>query len=54
MATKQTKKSQSAHQHELLENPEEIKGRLERGEAFIRKNSKIFGVTFSKAIERYC
>lgn len=43
MATKQTKKSQSAHQHELLENPEEIKGRLERGEAFIKKNSKIFG-----------
>ncbi|MCS4435530.1 tetratricopeptide repeat protein [Aquiflexum gelatinilyticum] len=43
MATKQTKKSQSEHQHELLENPEEIKGRLERGEAFIRKNSKIFG-----------
>ena len=43
MATKQTQKSQSAHKHELLENPEEIKGRLERGEAFIRKNSKIFG-----------
>jgi len=43
MATKQTKKSQSAHKHELLENPEEIKGRLERGEAFIKQNSKIFG-----------
>jgi tetratricopeptide (TPR) repeat protein len=43
MATKQTNKSQSEHQNDLLENPEEIKGRLERGEAFIRKNSKIFG-----------
>jgi tetratricopeptide (TPR) repeat protein len=43
MATKQTKKSQSAHQNDLLENPEEIKGRLERGEAYIKKNSKIFG-----------
>ena len=43
MATKQTKKSQSVHKHELLENPEEIKGRLERGEAFIKENSKIFG-----------
>lgn len=43
MATKQTKNTQSGHKHELLENPEEIKGRLERGEAFIKKNSKIVG-----------
>jgi tetratricopeptide (TPR) repeat protein len=50
MATKQTKKSQSVHKNELLENPEEIKGRLERGEAFIKKNSKIFGAALAGVI----
>lgn len=40
---KKTKKAQKEQGSELLENPEEIAGRLGRGEAFLRKNSKIFG-----------
>ncbi|RZS95555.1 tetratricopeptide repeat protein [Cecembia calidifontis] len=42
MAKKQTKKAPEV-EYELLEKPEEIAGRLERGEAFIKKNSKVFG-----------
>lgn len=41
MAKKQTKNSEV--EYELLENPEVIASRLERGEDFVRKNSKIFG-----------
>lgn len=41
MAKKQTKKSEV--EYELLENPEVIASRLERGEDFVKKNSKIFG-----------
>ncbi|AFL83788.1 tetratricopeptide repeat protein [Belliella baltica DSM 15883] len=41
MAKKQTKNSEA--EYELLENPEVIASRLERGEDFVRKNSKIFG-----------
>ncbi len=43
MAKKNIKKGQTEQQNELLENPEVIATRLERGEAFLRKNSKIFG-----------
>ncbi|TVP48293.1 MAG: cytochrome C biosynthesis protein [Mongoliibacter sp.] len=42
MAKKNQKKAPEV-EYELLEKPEEIAGRLERGEAFVRKNSKIFG-----------
>jgi tetratricopeptide (TPR) repeat protein len=42
MAKKKTKKSQEV-EYELLEKPEEIASRLERGEAFVKKNSKLFG-----------
>ena len=42
MAKKQTKKA-SEIEYELLEKPEVIASRLERGEAFLKKNSKIFG-----------
>jgi tetratricopeptide (TPR) repeat protein len=41
MAKKQTKNSEV--EYELLENPEVIASRLERGENFVKKNSKIFG-----------
>ncbi len=41
MAKKQTKNSEV--EYELLENPEVIASRLERGEAFVKQNSKIFG-----------
>lgn len=42
MAKKTTKKAPNV-EYELLEKPEEIASRLERGEAFVKKNSKIFG-----------
>lgn len=42
MAKKNQKKAPEV-EYELLEKPEEIAGRLERGEAFVKKNSKIFG-----------
>ncbi|WP_373497274.1 tol-pal system YbgF family protein [Aquiflexum sp.] len=42
MAKKKTKKA-SEVEYELLEKPEEIAGRLERGELFIKKNSRVFG-----------
>jgi predicted negative regulator of RcsB-dependent stress response len=41
MAKKQTNKGEV--EYELLENPEVIATRLERGEAFLKKNSKIVG-----------
>ncbi|WP_194775497.1 tetratricopeptide repeat protein [Pararhodonellum marinum] len=45
MAKKVTraKKAQVEKGNELLENPEEIADRLQRGELFIKKNSKIVG-----------
>ena len=42
MAKKQNKKAPEV-EYELLEKPEEIASRLERGEAFVKKNSRIFG-----------
>lgn len=42
MAKKNQKKAPEA-EYELLEKPEEIAGRLERGEAFVKKNSRVFG-----------
>lgn len=41
MANKDTKNQDV--EFEILENPEQIKSRLERGEAFLRQNSKVFG-----------
>ncbi|MFD2035085.1 tetratricopeptide repeat protein [Belliella marina] len=41
MAKKETKNSEV--DYELLENPEVIASRLERGENFVRQNSKLFG-----------
>jgi tetratricopeptide (TPR) repeat protein len=41
MAKKHTKKGEA--EYELLENPEVMATRLERGEAFLRQNSKIVG-----------
>lgn len=47
MATKQSKK---ATENELLENPEVIAERIGRGEAFLKKNSKILGGVLIAAI----
>ncbi|ERM84047.1 cytochrome C biosynthesis protein [Rhodonellum psychrophilum GCM71 = DSM 17998] len=43
MTKKHTTKAQDEQANELLENPEVIAERLNRGETFIKKNSKIFG-----------
>jgi TolA-binding protein len=48
MATKQSKKGQD--QTELLENPEVIASRLEKGEDFLKNNSKIFAGVLIAAI----
>ena len=50
MATKQSKKVNPHHQTDILENPEEIADRLTRGEAFLKKNSKILGGVIIAAI----
>ena len=47
MATKQSKK---AADHELLENPEVIAEGIGRGEAFLKKNSKVLGGVVAAAI----
>ncbi|SEG32915.1 tetratricopeptide repeat protein [Algoriphagus boritolerans] len=47
MATKQSKK---ATQNEVLENPEVLAERIGRGEAFLKKNSKILGGVIAVAI----
>lgn len=47
MATKQSKK---ASQNEVLENPEVLAERIGRGEAFLKKNSKILGGVIAAAI----
>ncbi|GMQ26023.1 tetratricopeptide repeat protein [Algoriphagus sp. oki45] len=47
MATKQSKK---AAENELLENPEVIAERIGRGEAFLKKNSKVLGGVLIAAI----
>ena len=47
MATKQSKK---ANQNEVLENPEVLAERIGRGEAFLKKNSKILGGVIAAAI----
>lgn len=47
MATKQSKK---ASQNEVLENPEVIAERISRGEAFFKKNSRVFGGVIAAAI----
>jgi tetratricopeptide (TPR) repeat protein len=43
MTKKHTTKAQNEQANELLENPEVIAERLNRGETFIKKNSKVFG-----------
>jgi tetratricopeptide (TPR) repeat protein len=48
MATKQSKKAQD--QSELLENPEVIASRLEKGEAFLKQNSKVLAGVLIAAI----
>lgn len=48
MATKESKKAQD--QSELLENPEVIASRLEKGEAFLKKNSKILAGVLGAAV----
>ncbi|WP_296698263.1 tetratricopeptide repeat protein [Algoriphagus sp.] len=50
MATKQSKKVNPHHQTDILENPEEIADRLSRGEAFLKKNSKILAGVLGAAI----
>ncbi|GMQ28758.1 tetratricopeptide repeat protein [Algoriphagus confluentis] len=47
MATKQSKK---ATENELLENPEVIAERIGKGEAFLKKNSKVLGGVLIAAI----
>ncbi|HCB46409.1 MAG TPA: cytochrome C biosynthesis protein, partial [Algoriphagus sp.] len=49
MAKKLTKKAQE-DPNELLENPEVLADRLSRGEAFLKKNSKILGGVLIAAI----
>jgi tetratricopeptide (TPR) repeat protein len=48
MATKQSKKAQD--QSDLLENPEVIASRLEKGEAFLKQNSKILAGVMIAAV----
>jgi tetratricopeptide (TPR) repeat protein len=48
MATKQSKKAQD--QTDLIENPEVIASRLEKGEAFLKQNSKVFAGVLIAAI----
>jgi tetratricopeptide (TPR) repeat protein len=50
MATKQSKKAPAHHQSDILENPEEIADRLGRGEAFLKKNSKVLAGVLAAAI----
>jgi TolA-binding protein len=47
MATKQSKK---AHQNDLLENPEVLADRIEKGEDFLKKNSKILAGVLAAAV----
>ena len=48
MATKQSKKAQD--QTDLIENPEVIASRLEKGEAFLKQNSKVLAGVLIAAI----
>lgn len=48
MATKQSKKAKD--QSDLLENPEVIASRLEKGEAFLKQNSKILAGVLVAAV----
>jgi predicted negative regulator of RcsB-dependent stress response len=48
MATKQSKKTQD--QSDLLENPEVIASRLEKGEVFLKQNSKILAGVLIAAV----
>ncbi|MDF2156602.1 tetratricopeptide repeat protein [Algoriphagus sp. CAU 1675] len=50
MATKQSKKAGEHHQNEILENPEILAESLGRGEAFLKKNSKVLGGVLAAAI----
>ncbi|QDH78298.1 tetratricopeptide repeat protein [Echinicola soli] len=43
MAKKEIKKGQHQEEHDLLENPEAIADSLGKGEAFLKKNSRIVG-----------
>ncbi|GGF32490.1 tetratricopeptide repeat protein [Echinicola rosea] len=43
MAKKEIKKEQHQEEHDLLENPEAIADSLGRGEAFLKKNSRVVG-----------
>jgi TolA-binding protein len=47
MATKQSKK---AHQNDLLENPEVLADRIEKGEDFLKKNSKVLAGVLIAAV----
>jgi TolA-binding protein len=47
MATKQSKK---AHQNDLLENPEVLADRIEKGEDFLKKNSKVLAGVLAAAV----
>lgn len=48
MATKQSKRAQD--QSDLLENPEVIASRLEKGEAFLKQNSKVLAGVLIAAV----
>jgi tetratricopeptide (TPR) repeat protein len=48
MATKQSKKTQD--QNDLIENPEVIASRLEKGEVFLKQNSKILAGVLIAAV----
>jgi len=48
MATKQSKKAQDPT--EIIDNPEVIASRLEKGEAFLKQNSKILAGVLGAAV----
>ena len=50
MATKKTNKALSDHQNDILENPEVLASSLGKGEAFLKKNSKVFAGVLAAAI----
>ncbi|MEB2774797.1 tetratricopeptide repeat protein [Algoriphagus sp. D3-2-R+10] len=50
MATKQTKRVHPDHHNDILEDPSEIATRLGRGEAFLKKNSKVLAGVLIAAV----
>lgn len=50
MATKNTRKATPKHPNEILEDPSEIAARLNKGEAFLKENSKVLAGVLIAAV----